>query len=188
MANLAVIPIGWAGAPVVGPGVSVFHSLEADVNATITTLHTFYAALNNTLPSGLQWTFPTAGDIINEVNGQVVGHWSDPGAAPIACIGSGTWTNGVGARVVWHTNGVVNGRSVTGSTFIVPLLVSAYEGAGNITSSVLTTLSGAANSLATGPMPPRIYSRKTLSRAGSSYPVLSSNVPDKVSWLRGRRT
>jgi hypothetical protein len=97
----------------------------------------------------------------------------------------------VGARVKWNTNGLFGDRKVVGSTFIVPLIINAYEGAGNLTSAVITNLQSAANALVTdmaGDMV--IWSRGRVGGPpiGEKNAVVSASAPDKVSWLRSRRT
>lgn len=189
MANLSQLVVGWAGAPVVGPGVSVFYCLEGDEASSLAALHTFFTAINNYLPSSLQWTFPGTGDKVSEVTGQRTGSWVSAAPAAVSCIGSGTWTNGVGMRVKWRTAGVKNGRNVVGATFLVPLVVTAYEGAGNITSAVLGPVTTAAAALAATTGGIRVWSRPdALHTGGAAFPVTAAEVPDKVSWLRSRRT
>ncbi len=188
MPTIARLTVSWAGAPVVGPGVSVFHCATDQVAVVRNALHTFYAAINNYVPSGVQWVVDPVGDTIDEATGEVNGAWSDAALSVIGAIGSGTWANGVGARVRWLTAGFVGGRRVVGSTFIVPLTVNSYEGAGNITSATLGPLQTAASALAAVTPGVLIYSRKTISRPGSAYQVIGGAVPDKVSWLRSRRT
>lgn len=186
--DLCVIPIAWAGAPVVGPGVSVFHARPADVDTAITAIMAGFAAVNNAIPSGLQITAPTGGDTISEETGQVTGVWAAPVHSPVGAIGSGTWVNGVGARVKWLTGAFRNGRAVVGSTFIVPLIATAYEGAGNITSANLTLLQAFGNAIAGSAHGVRVYSRKNATSVGTSNLIINYVAPDKVSWLRSRRT
>lgn len=96
-------------------------------------------------------------------------------------------------RVKWFTGGIVHGRMVQGSTFIVPLMTTAYETDGTLTSAVTSNASTAANTLisATDTV---IWSRPfpgstgNPARAGSSHAVIAATIPDKVSWLRTRRT
>lgn len=157
------------------------HALMAAFRAMMVTASTAF-------PSELQWTFPTSGVTINEATGDVDGDWAD--GTPVGALtagGSGTWVNGVGTRVKWTTGAVFDGRHVVGSTFLVPLLASAYEGAGNIQAAYLSTLSGAANTFV-GAAGLRIWARPRGLTAGQSFAVNGYSLPDKVSWLRGRRT
>lgn len=188
MTDLCVIPIAWAGAPVVGPGFSVFHARVADVDTAITAIMAGFAAVNNSLPSGLQISAPTGGDTISEETGQVTGTWAASVHAPVTCIGSGTWVNGVGGRVKWLTGAFRNGRAVVGSTFIVPLVATAYEGAGNLTPTTLTAMQNFGAAISGSIHGVRIYSRKNATSVGVSNNIINYVAPDKVSWLRSRRT
>jgi len=149
---------------------------------------TFLLTLNLDFPSTLQVTFPTAGAIINEADGELTSSWSDSSpVSPIVGANTATWVNGVGARVKWFTGSFHGGRQVVGSTFLVPLAVGTYEGAGNIVDSVITAVNGAAATFLTPPVL-RIYSRPRTGVLGASFAVTSGQCPDRVSWLRGRRT
>jgi hypothetical protein len=141
------------------------------------------------VPSGVQWVIPSSGDIIESVDGSLAGSWSDPGTGgTVASSGVGSWANGVGARIVWNTDGVFNGDRVRGSTFIVPLWISAYEGAGNLTSTTITQLQNTADALVAALPELGIWSRPAGLSQGEFNAVVSATVPDRVSWLRSRRT
>lgn len=189
MPNLSVVPIAWAGAPVVGPGVSVMHCQAGDEDSLLAAARTMFVGVSDQFPTGLQWSFPAAGVTLDEATGNVVSTWTATGVhTAVPATNGATWTNGVGLRIKWPTIGVVHSRHVTGSTFMVPLVISAYEGAGNIKDSILAQFQLAASTFAAVPNALRIYSRKTSLHAGISFPVNAAIVPDKVSWLRGRRT
>lgn len=187
MPTLSVIPVAWSGGTVVGPGVSVLHCNEGDEDGLITAARAFFDAIKDFTAALTQWTFPTGGNTIDELTGLVNGSWAAGSVSPVVSGGSGAFVNGTGCRVVWRTIGVVGGRHVNGSTFIVPLAAGAFEGAGNLAAAVITGIQGPATVWATGPNAPRIYSRKNSHHAGISFPALSASVPDKVSWLRSRR-
>lgn len=103
--------------------------------------------------------------------------------------GAAGFALGVGARVVWNTSGIFGGRRVRGSTFIVPLTIGSYEGAGQITAGVIATMQGAANTLAGfGPDGMFIWSRPQPGTPGEAQTVTGAIAPDRVSWLRSRRT
>lgn len=188
MPTLSKVLVSWSGSAVVGGGVSVFYCNEGDEATTVAALHTFYNAIRSAFPNTLQWTFPTSGDTLDELSGTKVGAWSGAGAVAVTGDGSGTYANGVGCRVIWPTIGVIGGRSVVGSTFLAPLVIGTYEGSGNIQSATLSFLVPAAVALGTTANGIRVYSRKSVDHGGISFPVLTGDVPDKVSWLRSRRT
>lgn len=188
MANLSVLVFPWTGSPVVGPGATVLHSAVGDEGNLVAAYNTFLNAVKANLPTGTVVSSPTAGNVLDEASGDVVSSWSLGAAGPVSMTGGTSWVNGVGMRVTWPTIGFVSGRRVVGSTFLVPLVSGAYEGAGNITPTVMTAVTTAAVAMGTTPNALRIYSRPTPGHAGISYPALTGVVPDKVSWLRTRRT
>lgn len=188
MPTLSVIPVAWTGAPVVGPSFSVLHCAAGDESGAVTAFRAFFNGVASTLATGVQITFPTAGQTIDELSGQVNGVWTVGSVAAVSGSGGAAFTNGVGLRVKWLTIGITNGRKVTGSTFLVPISNPNFEGAGNITAAALSVVSGAAATLAGTPNALRIYSRPAPGHGGISYPTVGSNVPDQVSWLRSRRT
>lgn len=188
MTNLARVRVEWSGTPVTGPGLSTFY-FDSAGEGWVADLVTFFTAVRAFVPTGAAMTVPSSGDLIDDASGELVGAWSEPGGALVAGNGNGTWPQGVGARVVWATDGIRNGRRVKGSTFIVPIVSSSFEGASGLTAGAQSGLGNAANALVTaqaGTM--RIWSRPLPGQAGTSSVVIDGDVPDKVSWLRTRRT
>lgn len=188
MPNLSVIPISWSGAPVTGPAFTVLHAQPGEEGGVTAAFRTFLNGFQDRFPTGLQWTFPTAGDVIDELSGHKVSTWSAVAPAPLAASGGGTFVNGVGIRVKWFTIGVVGGRSVVGSSFLVPLVAASYEGAGNVLDATISAVNSAAAAYVAATPNHRIYSRKNAHHDGISFPIVAAQCPDRVSWLRTRRT
>ena len=133
--------------------------------------------------------FGAGGEVLDDVTGDVVGVWSAGSGVIAPGGGAGPFAMGVGTRIVWGTNGITNGRRVRGSTYLVPIGSSGYENDGTITGGTLTAFQTAADNLRTalgGDFV--IWRRPTASAVGGTSSVLSASVPDKVSWLRTRRT
>lgn len=188
MPNLVRVRTEWNGSPVVGPGVSTFYFAEAHTGF-VADVAAFFAALITLVPTGVTFTTQNTGDLIDVATGELSGTWTDGTTATAISSGSGAYALGVGARVRWATSGIRNGRRVRGSTFIVPLIAGAYDTAGTLSTPTLNTISTAANALFTGSTPEqRVYSRPAPGLAGQSNTVVGLTVPDKVSWLRSRRT
>jgi len=185
------IRVTWSGGALVGPGVSTFYAKTMSSDALLTAIKDFYTAIVMQVPTGVQWNVLSSGDIINESDGTLAGSWSFPGAGGTVSSGfAETFVNGVGARVKWRTNGIHNGRRVTGSTFIVPIPISKYEGGGNLVANIVNTLQSAGDALVAasgGDMV--IWSKPAKGGSdGESSVVTSCQAPDLVSWLRSRRT
>jgi hypothetical protein len=186
MADLKKVIVQWDGLAGL-PGISVFYVGSA-TTGFLAPIRTFFNAMATTMPSPLTWTFPAAGDMIDEATGTLTGGWTDTAAAQVTCSGSGSYANGVGAFVRWGTGQIVNGRKVVGKTFLVPISSANYDAQGNIGSGGLGSMQGAATALVAASVL-RIWHRpgSVSGGPGSSWPVNSGTVPDKVSWLQTRK-
>lgn len=172
-----------------GPGLSTFYA-EADGTVAISVAASaLFAAVAGQLPSGLTIRVPNGGDVIDETDGSLVGVWGTSSATTITGTAFGPFAAGVGARVRWDTLGIVAGRRVRGATFLCPLWTSAYDNQGTIDGSALTALTtGVSDFLVQVPTQGRVWSRPAPGRAGTAHEIVSGIVPDRVSWLRSRRT
>lgn len=172
----------------VGSGVSVVYSAVGSEHALMADFRTLFVACTGNFPNSLTWSFPTAGSVIDEATGTLVSAWSDP--TPVASTGgssANTWVNGVGLRVKWTTGAFHGGQRIVGATFMVPLQINAYEGSGNIVATNLGQFQTAGNTLAAaGHL--LVWSKPRTGLTGAAVPVTGCEVPDRVSWLRGRRT
>lgn len=187
MANLARVRVAWGGGAVIGEGVSTFYFDEAHVGFA-TDLFNFYDAIKSSFPAGVTWTVPASGDLIDVATGALSGTWTDFPGGTVNSTGSGVFSLGVGARAVWGTSGIRNGRRVKGSTFLVPLAGGAYAADGTLAGATLTSLQSGASALLTASgSNMRIYSQPAPGSGGQSNTVVDASVPDKVSWLRSRR-
>lgn len=188
MANLARVRTVWSGSPVVGPGVSTFYFTEAS-SGFVAAVSAFFVSLAARVPSVVTFTTLNTGDLVDIDTGALTGTWTDGTTGTANTSGSGVYAAGVGARVRWSTSGIRNGRRVRGSTFLCPLVGSAFQADGTIDGTVWTSLQSAANTLygATAPNM-RVWSRPVAGAGGQANTVIGADVPDKVSWLRSRRT
>lgn len=191
MATLSRVRIAWVGTTSVGPGVSTFYSSNSDPAAFITALRTWFGAFNGLFPLGTVIKFPSAGETIESTDGAINGAWTMTPLADLTGVGGATYAAGVGLRVSWNTAGITRRRRVRGSTFLVPIASSLYQNNGTIDDASLALVNGAIPALIAadgGSM--RVYSRPSAVGAtdGAAHAVLSGNAPDKVSWLRSRRT
>lgn len=142
------------------------------------------------LPSGTVLTFPSSGDQIEEATGKIVGTWT--GTAP-SVLTSGPHSNnfpgGAGAQIQWLTSLIVAGRRVRGSTFLVPLVVTAYDSNGSLQTATQGAIQSAGTALIAalaGEL--KVFSRPRPTIAGANAQVIASRVPDLAVSLRSRRT
>ena len=179
----------WTGTGVEGPGLSTFFA-EADGTVAISVGATgLFNAVKSWIPSGTTIYVPNGGDVIDEMTGTLTGTWGTSGGTTITATGGGAFAGGVGARVVWETDTIRAGRRVRGSTFICPLITTGYDGSGTLAANVLTALGqGVADMLVQVPTQMRVWSRPRPGLVGAGVQVQRGTAPDKVSWLRTRRT
>lgn len=175
----------WPGAP----GVSTFYLDPTPAQATIDSIRTFFNALITLLPSGLTINVPSSGDEISEATGSISGQWSVATTpTTVTGTGAGAYAGNAGAVVHWLTQGIVANRRVRGRTFIVPLIATAYDTAGSLSTSALSTISTAANALvAANPGLINVWSRPRPGLSGTQNAVTSTRVPDLAVSLRSRR-
>lgn len=183
------VRVAWSGNGVVGPGLSTFYFTTGNAATFVDDVLTFYTAFAAHLPDDVTITVPTTGDSIDEFTGVIAGGWSGGTGGAVTGGSSASFALGSGARVRWETGGVVAGRHVRGSTFLVPLQVGVFTSSGRLGGTPLTTMRNAAAALVTVAAPQMlVWSRPAPGRLGSKHPVTSSTIPDLPTSLRSRRT
>lgn len=188
MGSISRLRVSWTGGGVIGGGVSTFYFAGAD-GANPGAVRSFFNASPLLFPASVTITVPNNGDVIENTTGDLVGTWTSGGAlAPVSGTNTGDFAMGVGMRVRWLTAGIVAGRRVNGSTFLVPIASGIFDTDGTLDGATVTAEKTAADALVAAAPALCVWSRPTPSRAGSSHLVMSTQVPDKVSWLRSRRT
>lgn len=197
MANIQRLRVEWTGFPG-APGVSTFYALDAV--ALMSPLHYMFSTHKDIFPSDVTITALLTGDIIDPLNGDLVGSWSGGSWAPITGTDTGPYTAPAGAVINWQTGDVLDGHRLRGKTFLVPLGGGAYDLTGSIAATTLgyiqTVATYAANTAlgnfvvwhrpraaraADGSRPAVTY------RAGGYSQVTAATVPDKSVVLRSRR-
>jgi hypothetical protein len=179
-------------APQGGNIVSTWHVLSgAGSDATSRTamaaaIRAFLNAFASQYPSGMSWTFPSESATVDVATGQVTAWHSLTPPASISGSAGGSYAAGVGFRVDWLSTGIHLGRRVKGRTYVVPSVT--YESNGTVTESIRSTALTAANTLVTALNTAGhdlvVYSAV----ARAAYPVQGAIVPDRVAWLRTRKS
>ena len=190
MANLDRLRVEWNGSPVVGGGLSTFYAAAGGGAALQAAMVTFINAVKVNFTNQLSWTVPAGGEVIDAGTGAAVGAWAGGTATTIIANGtSQPHAAGVGFRIVWDTASFSRGRRVKGTTFMVPLLSAFYENDGSISGTLISQVNTACAALILAGHPV-VWSRPTAPGAsnGGFATVVTGQVPDKVSWLRSRRT
>jgi hypothetical protein len=109
------------------------------VRALLSTISTGYmsTAMTIQVEQKIQNFDLATGKLSNEVSAGT----RPPGIAG-AVTGSPPYVSGVGARILWSTGVVINGRKVVGRTFLVPL-VAFTTSAGAVTGALISTMAPA---------------------------------------------
>jgi hypothetical protein len=185
MNRVSVTWQSWPGAP----GVTQLYLTGGIVQANVDAIRAFFQAFVGSLPSGLVIQVPASGDTIDDATGNINGAWSVATTpSNVTGTGAGAYAGNAGAVIHWLTGDVVNGRRVRGRTFVVPIIGTAYDAAGSLSSTTLTTLQTAANGLVTAIDPNfAVWHRPTQFAVGSSHSIISARVPDLAVSLRSRR-
>lgn len=181
--------VEWSGNAVTGPGLTTFYGTgftAADMSAAV---NDYWQAVAPLVPAGVTWTTPMGGDVIDETTGELTGTWGTGGSLQTTSSSAGDYAAGVGLRHTLQTAGIVGGRRVRGSFFLVPISATRFDTDGSIDNDSLTTIDAAAQALFTALNTEWVvWSRPTATRAGSASEVTGVTTPDRVSWLRSRRT
>lgn len=189
MALMSRLRVAWSGGSVTGPGLTTFYSSAgvspADLPGAVLT---FFNSVKGIVPIGVTWTVPSSGDVLNDATGELEGVWAESGGGAVSSTGGTAFAAGVGLRIKWVTGGIVAGRRVKGSTFLVPVHSTGLQSDGTWRPDEIDTMGAAAVALLAADPTLGIWSRPTPSRSGSFHPIVGVVTPDAVSWLRSRRT
>jgi hypothetical protein len=195
MADVLRIRVGWTGGAVVGPGVSTLY-WRADSTAVPAAVLAFFNAIKGLVPNGVTWTVPNELDIVTVETGILSGVSSQTGGGTLASTGgTGDYKPGTGLRVLWNTAGITRGRRVHGTTFICPIMGVEIPGGVASASAASVIPAAAAALLATAGNDMVVYSKPKAppggigpDSPGAINPVTSATAPQKMTWLRTRRT
>jgi len=188
MALLLRLRAVWSGAGVTGSGLSTFY-FQDPATGMSTDVKAAFEAIKSALPPSVTVTIPSSGDIIEDTTGALSGSWAEPGTGgTVVGTNASTFAAGVGYRVKWRTGGIFKGRRVVGSTFVVPIGVNGYDSSGTITEVTRAAHEAIWNTLQADQAEMAVWSRPDLSTPGESNLITAAEIPDKVSWLRSRRT
>lgn len=188
MTDLARVRVAWQGWPG-SPGVSTFYLANSPTQLHIDAIRAFFNSLAGSLPTGLTITVPASGDIIDDASGLIVNSWAVVTPPTVVTgTGAGNYAGNAGAVCHWLTSTVLNRRRIRGRTFLVPLVSTAYDTAGSLSSTLITSISAAAATLTSALGTNfRVWHRPANGAAGTNGTVTGFRVPDLAVSLRSRR-
>jgi hypothetical protein len=188
MPNIKRQYVSFSGPAFTGPSRAVFYFNEA-ATGFASAVGDLWTDMQSWMPTGSGGTVYMSGDILDAATGDLVGAWSEGADGGFGFSGDAKFAAGVGARIVWGTEGFAAGRRVRGSTFVVPLTYGVYDSDGTLTSGAVTGLQDAVDTFAAAVTGDHvIWTRPKAGTGGGISTVITSQVADKVSWLRSRRT
>lgn len=188
MANINRVRVALGGFPG-APGVSTFYATE--VVALRAALNALYVGWCGSFPNVVTWTIETVGDIIDPLDGNLVGTWND--STPFygtGLGGTGAYAAPAGIVANWNTGSVLDGHRLTGRTFMVPIMPGTFQNDGTIDSTSLASLRALCTTFVgatAGNFVVWHRPRVTPARAGGYSVVTGSTVNDRVAVLRSRR-
>ena len=186
--QLQILMTGFPGAP----GYMTTYWDLSDDHPPMDDIRSVFGAEGNIWPTGLTLTFPSTGNIIDDVDGSLVSTWVSD--APDDVVGGGTvaYAAPAGACFTWFTGAIHRGRKVQGRSFLVPLDGGMYQTDGTFNNTALGTLNAMAAAL--GIIGRQVvWCRPVLDdeggviASGTSFDVQGGFCRDKVAVLRSRR-
>lgn len=179
------------------PWLSIMHFTAATEDLTSATnaiakAKAFWHEMISVWLPGTSWTANPVVDQVRATDGQLIGQFTVTGATEVGIVsGSDSLPPAVQAMVRWSTADFVNGRRVTGRTFIPGLLESSNASGGVPGGQLVTT--NAPNAigalLAAGDATFTIWSRPKTNPAtlGTTHTVTAGQLATKFAVLRSRR-
>jgi hypothetical protein len=185
--NLARHRTTWLGFPG-APGVTTLFWDAATSGPNLTAWNSFLTAIAGRIPTDVTLQSQNTGDVIDDITGAIIGVWTGATQASVPGSGVGAYAAPAGVHINWRTAGIVRGHRVRGRTFLVPILASAYDSDGSLSSSALTTFRTALATFQAAAAPALlVWHRPVGGAGGDSFPVTSADMPDKAAILKSRR-
>ena len=192
MVNIQRVQVASAGY-LGSPGVTTFYCLNA--SAGVAHIAAFLHAVQAYFPTEVHWTYPTSGDTINPINGELAGGWTSGGATADAGTAAESYAGPVGAIVNWETGTILDGHRLRGKTFLVPLASGVWDVDGRLNFSVSSAISAAAaglvsdmaDNLVVWHRPKKDKITHAITRDGGYSVVTAGHCPPKAAVLRSRR-
>jgi len=164
--------------------------------ANLNAVRALFDAVKGFLPTVVRFTFPAAGDTIDETDGHLLGGWSGVAPADVVGTASGNYAAPAGFMLQWKTSGVIDGHRPIAKTFFVPMASLAMGPTGGVSAACVTAAnaaittflgSSAGFSLWHRPIAAKAGPPPVAARPGGSFPITSGQCSTKTVVLRSRR-
>lgn len=189
--KITAVWTGFAG----GPGYSNFYldgeATAAEATSAAAALRTMFNGLIGYLPNNLTIRPTGVAQYLDLGSGVMTGQTAY--TQPLQVTGTNTtaYSGLSGASIRWVTGAVINGRALSGRTFLVPM-VGIYDTDGTLAPAFVTTLTTLANAYAhyvasSDPAATVVWHRPIAGVGGAAATMSGAIVPDKAVGLRSRR-
>lgn len=188
---------GFAGAPgFTNHFFGTTDPLLAGASQAVADVRAFWVALQSNMPDDVQINVEQNVQIIEDSTGLVEDELTATAVAAVNPTATTGYAAPVGASIEWRTSDFVGGRRVKGRTYVVPLLASAFETDGSLSSTTLSSVQAAAAGLIAAPSQLVVWQRPRAAsvgpppvsaRVGSLHLVAAAGVSDRAAVLRSRR-
>ena len=194
MALLWRVQARWSGGQI-GAGFTNLHftagisTAQLAMDAGRAFLSTALGAAGGILPVGVSITFPAGVEEFDVANGSLSAIIPVTAGATIAGGDTSVYAAPAGGIITWLTNGITNGHTVQGRTFLVPLGGFGMQTDGTLSTVALSQFNTAAAALIAAAPEFTIWTRPTTKVAadGKSSVAVGFRIPDRASILTSRR-
>lgn len=181
--------------PNAGPCVTTFHFQSStgvfDALSIPAAVRDFFGRLVSYIPDDVGVSYDTEIGVLDTATGQLTSTLAVATPPVTTGTAAGNWAAGSGARVVWSTADIANGRRVRGATYLVPLSVNAYAGSGRIAGTVVEAITTSATTFLSDIEDSdnflTVYSRPTPGSPGTNHRVTTGSCSEVVATLRSRK-
>lgn len=180
--------------PNAGPSVSTFHTSAAGTESAqgiANAIRAFFSSWASWLPNDVSVSFDSEVLFLGQSTGELTDSFPVTPPAGVTGAQSGVWPAGAGARLVWDTGTIREGRRVRGSTFMVPLTGSAFTNTGRVANGPITLGGTSAttliDALVLNTTPLAVWSRPRPGIPGDTSLVVQGSTSPIVATLRGRK-
>lgn len=150
-------------------------------------INTWLGAIDGALDSGTTWTVATGGREWNSTTGALEGAWTDTTVyTGVGAVGGQAVPDAIQILFRWNTNTVVNGRFLTGRTFI-PGCAAINQDDGNLEEALRAAIEANGTTFAGSGATPVVWHRPIAGSGGQEVQMQDCSVWSEFAVLRGRR-
>lgn len=181
MSDINKVVTTWTGFPG-SPGYTTMY-FDGAGTPPLAALSTFWNAIKTLFPTTAVLNIANVGVGLNLGTGKPDSNWSGPAQTAITGTGANAYAAPAGAEIEWRTGQFVNGRELRAKTFLVPIIIAAYQTDGSVADANVTQIQTAATTLLAATPKLGAWSKTHHSFATAT----SARCLDKVVVMRSRR-